>query len=155
MKKILRKIFKPSERRWVLPLLSVIYVVLIPLLTTATVVINQQMGAYSATSDTLIIPVVQSVTVAMVFAAYLIILNAAVLIKFQKEQDILSVKSKVWLTAGIIMAIPGILVCILMILYWLSINHLPLVIVYLFGIYVVLRLMFPIMNKGGICRRDK
>lgn len=152
MKNFIRKIFKPSGRRWVLPLLSGIFIVLIPVVTTATVVINQKMGAYSAEADTIIIPVVQSVTVALVFFAYLLILNAAVLIKFKSEEDIISVKSKLRLAAGILLSLPGFLVCILMILYWLSINHLPVIIVYLYGIYVILRLMFPLVNKESFSR---
>lgn len=155
MKETIKKFFRSSEKRWVLPVISGVFVVLIPVITTVTVMANRRMGAYSSEADTIIIPVIHSVTIAMLFFIYLLLLNLLVLLNFRSDDAVINVKSKLWLAAGIIFTLPGVAVCLLMILYWLSINHLPVIIVYLYGIYVMLRLMLPLINRVSLFRREE
>ncbi len=142
------KFLKPPEKTWLLPLLSAVFVILIPLVTTANVIINQRLGAYSSNADTIVIPVIHSVTIAIIFFIYLLILNVLSIVAAGRRKRTATGRSKLSVFTGVLLTLPGILFTSLMILYWLSLNHLPVIIVYICGIYLHIRLMFMISGEA-------
>lgn len=148
----IKKIFSVPERKWVLPVISGVFIILIPVVTAATVIVNRSMNAYIHYPDTIIIPVIHSVSIAILFFLYLLVINIIALIKYGNAGTQPAVKSKFWFAAGILLSLPGILTCLLMIFYWFSLNHLPVILTYIYGIIVILKLMFSVMSKGPLIK---
>lgn len=150
MKSGFGRIFAKPERNWILPLLSAVFVILIPAVTTGNVILNRMLGAYSSNADTIVIPVIHSVTIAIIYFIYLLILNIISITAAGRRKTVAAGRTKFSIIAGVLLTLPGILFSLLMVLYWFSLNHLPVIIVYFYGIYLHIRLMLMISGDTQV-----
>lgn len=149
MDKILKTLLINFNKKRSLSSISIFFIILIPTITTIVVFQNSKAGIYPSSADSIIIPIFNSIIHAIFYSFYLFILNIIALRNYKYSVKVVNIKSTFWLIIGLILCIPGILLCIIIAIYWLDSYHLPIAMVYIFGIYVIINALIIIINKGG------